>query len=137
MGCTYTHVQRPDGRWAHHCQVHPGTRRYNVSPTIAGDCQLPGRAPAVEIDFEKAAERLGIGNWPITGRLAKLVAAWQAAGYPERTPEEAQQLALLPCEKRRPSGLCEQAGCGKTPDVTVYCHWIARLATARCPRQLW
>ena len=83
-------------------------------------------------DLKPAADKLGLPD-PIPPSMAQHLAAWLAAGMPERTAEEQQTIAANGCESRRENGICNALGCNGS-NKTIKCEWLIRMQTANCPK---
>ena len=109
----------------------------NCGWTWSRDRPFPRRNCPQSPDLHPAADRLGV-PFATIGRYAQALAAWIAAGIPERTPEEqaACMAACHGCEYGTPKPQCRAGGCASVdhrPDL-VSC-W--KIATWHCPEKKW
>jgi hypothetical protein len=82
------------------------------------------------------AERLGVIETlgEIPERLKPYLAAWHAAGCPERDGWEELWRSQTDCPNMRPSGMCGKIGCANQQrGHRVPCQYLCRMATAQCP----
>ena len=139
--CQVTTEQLGPKQYRHTCTVC-GKERTTHFPTIqaiCGDWRPPQGAVVSRVpppDVTEAAEKLGVVGKP-SSKLVRLLATWMKAGYPERSAEEVERLSLLPCQHRKPSGLCLKCGCGASTERTIYCVWLCRMTTAKCGGGMW
>jgi hypothetical protein len=89
-----------------------------------------------ESERAAAAQRLGLLPGKVPGLLMAGLRKWVAAGMPLRRNWEA--LWKVPCEHRRPSGMCGRLGCAVSEKgYHVACVWLCKMETADCPAGKW
>ena len=114
------------------------------------DCHQCPRYLAAEAVRKAQAEAQATGEVPKVPSLpqraftwAKAVAEWKFKGSPERSDEEVERIfhsfcaAEPPCAWYDPARqLCRGCGCGVAEDGLAVFNKI-KMATQRCPRNLW
>jgi len=119
-------------------RLDPNTPDEYVCAVCGGrwkDIRRCGRTPPLPCvgDVSEAWKRFD-ARLPMPRSIARHLAAWRDAGFPERADFDGAMAWIRStlCEHRSLGGFCRKLGCGKDKDTNVHCSWLYRMATAKC-----